>query len=290
MRYVALLVSVASLGSGATFAADEDTAPAPVELERLKAYQAVREGNRRLLEGHPNEALEAYTHAETQRPDAREIAFVKGLAHYRLDQFDEAREAFQKAENFADDDLAEDALYSLGTCDHTEALETLEDPQLALSLLEDAMRRYHDVLARQPDHHAARDANRKAASMWQELKRQLEQQPQPQNSDQERDDGEEQQGDKQQQQDQDQAQQDENEQQQEREQQQAQDEKNEQQQAESSEQEEQQQAKATEKEEQVSREQAQRKLRELMQAQRERKKRRREPVQVVPVRPVEKDW
>ena len=42
--------------------------------------------------------------------------------------------------------------------------------------------------------------------------------------------------------------------------------------------------------EEVSREQAERKLREMMQALRERKERRRHPARLMPVRPVEKDW
>lgn len=298
MRPLLILWPVACLLPGLVASADDATpspapavkdvaAPAP-ELAGLKAYQAVHEGNRRLRNGAPAAALEAYDHAESQRPDAREIAFVQGLAHYDLKQFDEAREAFRKAEGLADDPLANDALYSLGASDHAQALESLDDPQLALSLLEDGMRRYHEVLTRQPDHQAARDANFKAASMWRELKQQMQQQQQ-QSSDQsdEQQDQEKQEQDKQQSQQEDQQQQDEEKQSQEEQQKQEQEQAQDQ---EPSEQQEQQQVSEAEKQQQVSREQAQRKLRELMQAQRERKKQRREPAERIPVRPVDKDW
>jgi len=177
----AILVLVTALA--APLRGDEETtesASAPKELPnllQLDARRAVHEGNRLLLEGKADVALNAYDHAKKLRPEAREIAFDQGLARYEQREFEEAREAFREVSALADDVLGHDALYGLGICDHAEGLENVEqDPQLAMSLLENAMTRYHDVLKKQPDHRAARDSNRKAAMMWRELKRQLQQQ------------------------------------------------------------------------------------------------------------------
>ncbi len=276
--------------TGGSLVRDSNLAPAGDEpvpaLADLDAHQAVREGNRWLIEENPTDALEAYRHAEGLQPDAREIAFVRGLAHYELDEFDQAREAFQRAATSTNDSLADDALYSLSTCDHAEALESLDNPELTLSMLESAMRRYHNVLANRPDHEAARDANLKAASMWRELKEQLQQQQdQQQDSEQSNEDSKDQQP----------QEQDDSKQQQDRQPDQPQDQEQQQESQQQPDpndqaQEQQQQDSKAEQQERVSREQAERKLREMMQAIRERKKVRREAVQTIPMTPVDKDW
>ena len=122
-----------------------------------------------------NDILEAEG-TEELAPDAPEVAFVQGLAHYDLAELEEARNSFRKAATSSDHALADDALYSLGTCDHVEALQNAEDPQESLGKLESAMRHYRNVLLNQPEHEAARDANFKAASMWRQLKQQQQQQ------------------------------------------------------------------------------------------------------------------
>lgn len=305
---IAALVLLGSTSSG------DEPAREAEEFADLSAPRAVHEGNQRLTNGNAGGALDAYRHAEALEPEAREIAFVEGLAHFDLKEYDQAREAFRRAASLAGDSLADDALYSLGTCDHAEALANLDNPQLALSRLESAMGRYHEVLTRQPKHEAARGANLKAASMWRELKRQLEQQP-PQQSDscdnpQEKDGDDKEKEDQQPQQSEDQEQQEQqqerqqSEQEQEQEQDQQQQEQSEsseeqqqeesqeqqaQQSGEQQEQQDQQQAQARQQE-QVSREQAERKLREMMQDMRDRKKMRRVPVEKMQVRPVDKDW
>ncbi len=288
------IVALAFLGSLSL--GDEPAREAEVFAD-LSAHRAVREGNQRLTGGNAGGALDAYRHAETLEPEAREIAFVEGLAHFDLKEYDQARESFRRAASLAGDSLADDALYSLGTCDHAEALANLENPQLALSRLESAMGRYHEVLTRQPEHEATRRANLKAASMWRELKRQMEQQP-PQQSDscdnpQEQDNDDREKEDQQSQQSEDQEQQQEQQQEQSESSDEQQQEESQEQQAEQSdeqqEQQEQQQAQARQQE-QVSREQAERQLREMMQDLRDRKKMRRVPVQKMQVKPVDKDW
>jgi TolA-binding protein len=302
----------------ASNAAAQQRAPVPASspsnttspTQNTNAPRIVREANRLLLDEKPAQALDEYQKARALRPDAREIAFGEGLAHYRLGEYDQAREAFNRASGGVADRLADDALYSLGTCDHSEALAA-QDPKAALGKLENAMRNYQSVLADRPDHPAAKDANLKAASYWRQLKQQLQQQQQQQqqNSDQNKD---QQQDDEQQQQNADQNKdqpdkqqqeqnqnQDQQSQQQQQQQQAGQDQKQEQQEQKEQqqqsadkdqEQKDQQMQKQQAEKEDVSREQAERKLREMMQALRDRKKVRREEIKSPPYRPSEKDW
>jgi len=276
----------------ATIAHADDTAKKPP----VSAPHAVREGNLFLKGGNPDAALERYRDAKQIQPDAREIAFDEGLDNYQLGEIDKAREAFDRAAQVKVDALADDALYSAGASDHAEAVAASTDPKKAISKLESAMQHYQSVLSRRSDHAAARDGQYKAASLWKQLKQQLQQQQQQQqndskeNNDQEQEKSDQQQSspqDKQDQQQQEQQQQQSESQQEESEQQK---EQQAQQQEKDKEQEQEAQEAQEEKEEQVSREQAERKLREVMQAQKDRKKMRREDVRKAPISPVEKDW
>ncbi len=316
-RMVSLALVFAGAATSPLIAQESSSAPVSIPTEKrpsapdsgrdsrqASAPHLVRQANRLLLDDKPTEALGEYEKAETLRPDAREIAFGEGLAHYKLGEYDKARDEFNRASGGAADALADDALYSLGTCDHAEALAA-QDPKTAVSKLESAMRGYQNLLAHRPDHPAARDANLKAASYWRQLKQQLQQQQQQQqNSDQDKD----QYQDDQQQQEQDSKQSDD--QQDQKDQQQKQDESQQQQsqqqdsQQKKEQQEQKQQPSADEKQQQNeeqmeqqqaeqkddSREQAERKLREMMQALRDRKKLRREEVKTPAYRPSEKDW
>jgi len=294
-----LTVAALMVFAAATIARGADEAAKPP----ISASKAVREGNLLLKAGDAASALKRYRQAETVQPSAREIAFDRGLGHYALGQFDEARQAFEKAAGGAGDALADDAVYSAGACDHAEAFAGGANPKAALSKLENAMQRYQSVLSRRPEHQPARDANYKAASMWRELKQKLEQQKQQQQQQQQQNDQQDQnqQEENQEKQQQSSEQQKENEQQEqqsaENQEQQSQEQQAEKQQSASAEQKENQdeqskeaQAKEEEQKEDVSREQAERKLREMMQAVRDRKKLRREEVKKIPISPVDKDW
>lgn len=284
-----LAVVLGSLTAAVYAQAEQKPAPAARSAPKL-----VRQGNDLLLGDKPAEALRAYGQAEALRPDSREIAFDQALAHFRLGQLDEAREAFRNAAAGAADKLADDAQYGLGTCDHAEALAS-EDPKNAVSKLENAMRQYQEVLAANPDHAAARDANFKAASYWRQLKQQ-EQQPQPQQGEnnQDQDQQDQQQSQQNEQQQQEQTQQDESKQSQEQQTQSQQDQEEQESESarnqEQQEQTQQQEQQASQDKEEASREQAERKLRELMQAMRDRKKHRKDEPEPLRYRPVEKDW
>jgi len=271
----------------------------------LDAYDAMDKGNRLLKNGAPEDALPLYEHAAELEPDAREIAFAKGLSHYHLDEYERARGYFEEASLGHTDALADDALYSAGAAYHAEALAAMDDPKTAVSRFESAMQRYQSVLANDPNHEAARDAHYKAGQAWRQIKQMMkQQQQQQQDSDEDSEQNEQQQqdGQKQEQQDQqneqqsreqqqessDEQKQQQNQQQSADEQQDKQQQASENQQDESQQQPEPQQAQMTEQE--VSREQAERKLREMMQAQRQRQKRRDKQRVPVRVRPAEKDW
>jgi Ca-activated chloride channel family protein len=268
----------------------------------MLAPRAVREGNRFLEGGDPAAALQRYGEARQLAPDAREIAFDEGLAHFALSEYDKARESFDRAAQGKADPLADDALYSAGTCDHAEAVAPSTDPKQSLSKLESAMQKYQSVLSREENHAAARDAHYKASSLWRELKQQ--QQQQQQQSDQQNDSKENQEKQEQSQQQQQssqeknekQEQQQQSQQDQQQEQQAQQQEKQDQQQQqaekqdEQREQDEESQQAQEQKEEDASREQAERKLREIMQTQKDRKKLRPEDVRKPQVQPVAKDW
>lgn len=263
--------------------------PVAESFDELSARAAVRKGNARLLEGDSPSALNAYSHAKELRPEAPEIPFVQGLAHLALRDFDAARDAFRAVAASDNERLASDALYSLGASYHLEALENSENPEQAIDKLESAMTRYREVLASTPNHAAARESDYKAASMRRQLKQLLEQQQQEQNEDGDQEKQDQQAGDQEQSSDekQDDQQQSSDAEQQEEGDQEQQEQSGDESQEESEE--EQQQAQMSEDEE-ISREQAERRLREMIQAIRERQKERKNNVQKVPLPPVERDW
>ncbi len=257
------------------------------------AHKAVRAGNKRLIEGDPAAALQAYRYAEELEPDAPQIPFVEGLAYYAQQDYEAARRLFERAATAEDAKLANDALYSLGTTYHAQALQQEQDPQAAIEHLEQALQRYRLVLDQDPHHEQARDANRKAAAMRRQLREMMQQQQQEQQSqsdNQEKKEDENQENQDQENQDQSSSdgEQEENDQQQasseDNDQQQAsqqddssddaQEDKQESQSADKQDQQDdkKQQASAKQQEESESSKQAKRQLREMMQALRDRKK------------------
>ena len=291
-RLVLACVAVLTLHT-ATARADGESEATPSPLEGKSAAAIVHEGNRLLDSGEPAQALEAYRQAESLDPEAREIAYVQGLAHYALGDHPAAREAFEKAA-LDGDALADDATYGIGTTYHAEALAHVQDPQAAIASLESAMRRYRDVLSRRPKHEAAREANFKAATVHRQIKQLLEQQEQQQNQGDEQEESDEQQRQQQSDQSSDDQQQDQQsspEDSQQQDEPQEEDQQQRQEEEQQTEQADQQQPdQAQQEEREALREQAQRRLRELMQSLRERLKHREVQPQPQRGRPVDKDW
>lgn len=310
-----VMALVLVLDAGALFALADDPAPAPPAISVVSAYESVREGNQLLRDGKAEDALKVYDEAAKLAPGAREIPFARGIAQYELGRFDEARQSFQDAALSSNRALAADAAYGIGAAHHAEALAHSDDPKQVLSHLEQAMSQYRTLLANQPNHAFAREADSKAARMWKQVKQQLEQQQQQQDDQQQNQNQDQQQSDQQQQQQQDQQdgensqdqseqqqqqsqEQNSNEQQSQENQQQAgeQDQKNEDQsQQQSSQQQEAEEQDDQEKEQaaseqRTSREQAERRLREMMQELRDRRKAKERPVERPLIAPVDKDW
>jgi Ca-activated chloride channel family protein len=166
------------------------------------ADRLVREGNRLYSDGQFAAALESYRRARTLLPDAPEIDFNKGLGHFALQQYDAAREAFDRASLGADSGAAEGGRYGMAACDHAEALAlSRQEPEKAVQKLEQAMGGYQDLLSANRKHAAARPAHVKASMLWRQLKEALEaqQQQQQQQQGQPQEDQEQQQQEQQQQ-------------------------------------------------------------------------------------------
>jgi Ca-activated chloride channel family protein len=308
---VALTMSAWTVARGQELVVPEPSA-APVEEAAVtvpagaSAPALVREGNSALLAKDFEAALQRYTQAKTLRPDALELDFNRGLGLFATGKLAEAREAFERAALSPDAALAEGSHYGQAAVDHMEAMSA-EDLKQTVAKLERAMRRYHDILQTNPEHAAAREANRKAATLWRQAREELQKQPPQQDQQGEGEDQEE----KPEQKPEDQPQQQEGEPQEDSkpqegepsqeqqepqkgqqspgEEQQPQD--AEPQESEAEETEEGEQAEATEQEESASQEQAQRELRRLVDQLRERMKRQRreDPGPSRPA-PVEKDW
>ncbi|MEK6675212.1 MAG: tetratricopeptide repeat protein [Planctomycetota bacterium] len=314
VKVILFACASAFLLAGPSLAQDQTQSPAKDKRADPSVHEIMQDANRMLSEGQSLAALEAYHRAEKLLPDAPEIAFGRGLAHYRLKEMEEAREAFRKAATASDPSLSQDAKYSMATCDHAEALQSSADPQGAVTKLESAMQQYHDVLSANPRHEAAIDANLKAAASWRQLKQLLQQQQQQQQQDGDQKDKDQQEKQDQQQQDkqkQDQKKQEGDKQEQsEKEQQESSQEqkdpkssqqeegKEDQEKKQSSAKEEQKEQKPSEAQEQQraedkeksSNEQAQRRLREMVQAMQQRKRNRAQQVQPIAPPPTEKDW
>jgi len=292
----------------------DQAAGQPFLQEDWKAYQAIHAGNQRLIDGDAATALEAYEHAAQLEPNAPEIPFVQGLAQYAQQDYESARQSFERAATAEDAQLANDALYSLGTTYHAQAFQQAqEDPEAAIASLEQALQRYRMVLDQNPQHEQANDANRKAAAMRRQIREMMQQQEQEQESkdgeeseDQEDQDKENSDSDDQEKGDQDQDQeQQESDEDSEPQDSDKQDEsskdgdekdQDKEQESESSDSEDKEQEKeqkeqqAKQQQESETSKQAKRQLREMMQDMRDRKKNRKQPVQRMPIKPVEKDW
>ncbi|MBI1826518.1 MAG: hypothetical protein HY287_05145 [Planctomycetes bacterium] len=179
---VILAVVMGRLAHAQNPAPSPSAPPAPQPPVILKPHEAVRRGNELLKHSDPKSALDQYEEAARSLPEAREISFDEGLAQHALGNQEQARISFEKSMLDPPDSLSDDALYSLGAIDHSEALAPNAEPKQKLGKLESAMEKYQEVLSHRPEHAAARDANQKAATYWRQIKQQMEQQKQQQQS------------------------------------------------------------------------------------------------------------
>lgn len=274
----------------------------------------VDEANRLLDEGEFAEALAAYERAAEMRPGSPELAYNRGVAHYRLGDYAQAAELFQRALTPQDPALDARARFNMGNCGYATALQQRQvDPGAAIEALQEAIGHYRDALDLAPDDRDAR-ANIERSQRLIEKLRELQQQQQQQQGDeqsesqdeQQEEQQEQQQGDQQQEQqgqqqnqqqdqsqdEQSQGEQDEQQAAQEEQQEQPQDEQQQQQQQQGGDQ---QQGEQTQPQpaqmtpQELSREEAERLLQAIRDKERQRREARARREQATGV-PVERDW
>jgi len=74
----------------------------------------VEEGNAKLGAGKIKEALQYYERAAKELPDEPGVQYNLGVAHFQLGQFEQARQALEKATAASDRELKAKAYYNLG--------------------------------------------------------------------------------------------------------------------------------------------------------------------------------
>jgi Ca-activated chloride channel family protein len=101
-------------------------------------------------EGDFNLALSLYEEAEISQPESPYIYFNKGLVHYRLEDYEKAKEEFlQAAIKTKELPLEAKAYYNLGNCNFFDALRYGEmDLKKAIELYQEAITNYQLALQR----------------------------------------------------------------------------------------------------------------------------------------------
>jgi tetratricopeptide (TPR) repeat protein len=126
----------------------------PVSGQAVSPYQAVQQGNALYQNGQYAEAAEQYGSASQMLPDAAEIHFNQGNAAYKQQEYDKAREHYTQALQTTDRTLEGKVKYNLGNVEYQQALQNLQQPQVAMPHLRSAMTYYRDSLDVDPQQDA----------------------------------------------------------------------------------------------------------------------------------------
>ena len=123
-------------------------------------------------------ALKSYEQAAAASPQpSPELLHDLAAAHFKLGDFQAARDLWVRAKQAGDAALEARTRYNLGNCDYAEALHAAQqNPQLAMQRLDEAAAQYRSALQLDPQLTDAR-ANLELAQV---LKRQIEEQMQNQ--------------------------------------------------------------------------------------------------------------
>ena len=119
-------------------------------------YQAVQQGNALYQDGKYTEAAEQYDSASQMFPDAAEIHFNQGNAAYKQQDYSKAHEHYTQALQTSDRTLEGKVKYNLGNVEYQQALQNLQQPQVAMPHLRSAMTYYRDSLDVAPQQQEAR--------------------------------------------------------------------------------------------------------------------------------------
>ncbi len=117
------------------------------------ARKLIEQGNAAFRAGQFEQALSAYDEASVDAPESPEIYYNRGAVLYRQEDYEGAKEAFEKAAlKSMGPELESRARYNLGNCAFREA-ERQHDSDLKKSLesCEAAVKHYQDAMRRSPD-------------------------------------------------------------------------------------------------------------------------------------------
>lgn len=120
------------------------------------ARKLVAEANRAYHAGDVAQALEGYKQAEVTMPESPELAYNRAAAHYKLGQYVEAREYFNRSLATRDLSLEAKAKFNLGNVAYASAMEKLASLKEAIDLLKGAIGHYQDALEINPQDGDAR--------------------------------------------------------------------------------------------------------------------------------------
>ena len=151
----------------------------PVPGQAVSPYQAVQQGNALYQSGKYAEAAEQYGSASQMVPDAAEVHFNQGNAAYKQQDYRKAHEHYTQALQTADRTLEGKVKYNLGNVEYQQALQNLQQPQVAMPHLRSAMTYYRDSLDIDPQQQDAR-YNLELSHLLLHKLQQEQQQPKPQ--------------------------------------------------------------------------------------------------------------
>jgi Ca-activated chloride channel family protein len=106
----------------------------------------VSEGNKLLTDGKFKEALAAYDEAREALPESAAVAYNRGIALYRLGEYDKSIKALQDALKPDQPELESKVKYNLGRCAHESALRNKENLEVAINDLTKAISFYKDAI------------------------------------------------------------------------------------------------------------------------------------------------
>jgi hypothetical protein len=128
----------------------------------------VRRGNKAYEAKRYDEAMKAYEQADVESPESPVIAFDKGAAQYRAEDFGAARESFEKAAKGSRDPLFEaKCRYNLGDCWFREVRRQMDsDLGKAVEACERSVDEFQAALALDPTMAAARRNIEVVRRLW----------------------------------------------------------------------------------------------------------------------------
>ena len=124
-----------------------------VTTQAVTARKLIQQGNAAYDSGQLEEALSAYDEASVDAPESPEIYYNRGAVFYRQEDYEQAKEAFEKAALKSLEPVLESrARYNLGNCAFREAERQRDsDLQKSFESCEAAIKHYQDAFRRNRD-------------------------------------------------------------------------------------------------------------------------------------------